>query len=226
MKMPLMLLIAASLLMSGANRLNLKAGPRLVPHPMARQGPVISTHANLPHLLMQFDSASVGDSHQVDLCAILEHEEATTWLCDDDKGCQETQQMFLCTDPSPEMTCVLQEGLIMEGKPVWACAPDSEGPELKHRSQQPTMRLTDEYGSPAGSDSEASDQGDPAEPDDGEPGAAPMLDSEAAAMRNDETEGDDKPYAFVQSGVKVANLHHIEPASNGGDAASRWQGGQ
>eukprot|EP00320_Phaeocystis_rex_P001696 CAMPEP_0119069722 /NCGR_PEP_ID=MMETSP1178-20130426/28287_1 /TAXON_ID=33656 /ORGANISM="unid sp, Strain CCMP2000" /LENGTH=118 /DNA_ID=CAMNT_0007051515 /DNA_START=61 /DNA_END=417 /DNA_ORIENTATION=+ len=71
-------------------------------------------------------------------CHILAHGDATAWLCDEDTTCVETQHMVLCTEPSPDMKCVLQEGLAIDGKPVWACAPiseSSESPTTAYRSQ-------------------------------------------------------------------------------------------
>ena len=69
-------------------------------------------------------------------CHILAHGDATTWLCDEEAAsCVETQQMVLCTEPNDGMHCVLQEGLAIEGKPVWACAPILESREAPQRSR-------------------------------------------------------------------------------------------
>ena len=53
-----------------------------------------------------------------------------SWLCDDDEVCVETTQMTLCTEHSedPDVKCVLQEGLYIDGKPVWASAPVVDPP--------------------------------------------------------------------------------------------------
>ena len=71
-------------------------------------------------------------------CHILAHGDATTWLCDDEAGsCVETQHMVLCTEPNDAMHCVLQEGLSIDGKPVWACAPvNLEGGESSRESSR------------------------------------------------------------------------------------------
>ena len=69
-------------------------------------------------------------------CHILAHGDATTWLCDDG-SCVETQHMVLCTEPNDAMHCVLQEGLSIDGKPVWACAPvNLEGGESSRESSR------------------------------------------------------------------------------------------
>ena len=70
--------------------------------------------------LQASSSSNVGESGAA--CHILAHGDATTWLCDDG-SCVETQHMVLCTEPNDAMRCVLQEGLSIDGKPVWACAP-------------------------------------------------------------------------------------------------------
>jgi len=208
MTVPLMLLIATRLMMSGANRLKLKVGSGLVPHPMAHQGPTIHTHANFPRLFMQFDPTSVGDRRQVGICHILEHEKVTMWLCNEEDVCQETRQMILCTQPSPEMTCVLQEDLFIEGKPVWACAPP----------------LSDKYGSPVESAFEESKQGGPAELADCDPEATRDGDPDGCVTNPEDEQGGAS--AATRSPVKMASLRHIEPASNKRDAASWWQGDQ
>jgi len=74
-------------------------------------------------------------------CHILAHADATTWLCDEATTCVETQQMVLCTEPNAAMQCVLQDGLAIDGKPVWACAPLSESPEAPQRSSRLHMSL-------------------------------------------------------------------------------------
>lgn len=234
MTVPLKLLMAARLMMSSASRINLKVESRLVPHPMVHNVPMIGTHASLPRLLMQFDSNSVGKRREIGLCEILEHEKATMWLCDKEDGqevCRETQRMFLRTEPSPEMTCVLQEGLFMEGKPVWACA------------ELPTTILADEYGSPAESTDEGSKQGGPAESTDAESergGPAEPAEDDAEATRDSELEDreasatrDSEPEAAgnqgrsnasTQSPVKTAGLRNMEPGFTKGDSAGWWQG--
>ena len=74
--------------------------------------------------LQASSSSNVGESGAA--CHILAHGDATTWLCDDD-SCVETQNMLLCTEPNDAMHCVLQEGLSIDGKPVWACTAPGGG---------------------------------------------------------------------------------------------------
>ena len=84
--------------------------------------------------LQASSSSNVGESGAA--CHILAHGDATTWLCDDG-SCVETQHMVLCTEPNDAMHCVLQEGLSIDGKPVWACAPvDLEGGESSRESSR------------------------------------------------------------------------------------------
>ena len=79
-------------------------------------------------------SSNVGESGAA--CHILAHGDATTWLCDD-SSCVETQHMVLCTEPNDAMHCVLQEGLSIDGKPVWACSPvNLEGGESSRGAPQ------------------------------------------------------------------------------------------
>jgi len=64
-------------------------------------------------------------------------------LCDE-KACIETPELVITTDPraEPDMHCVMQEGLSMGGKPVWACATDAAGPsEPRKRAPPPAMSL-------------------------------------------------------------------------------------
>ena len=84
--------------------------------------------------LQASSSSNVGESGAA--CHILAHGDATTWLCDDG-SCVETQHMVLCTEPNDAMHCVLQEGLSIDGKPVWACAPvNLEGGESSRESSR------------------------------------------------------------------------------------------
>ena len=84
--------------------------------------------------LQASSSSNVGESGAA--CHILAHGNATTWLCDDG-SCVETEHMVLCTEPIEGMHCVLQEGLSIDGKPVWACAPvNLEGGESSRESSR------------------------------------------------------------------------------------------
>ena len=84
--------------------------------------------------LQASSSSNVGESGAA--CHILAHGDATTWLCDDG-SCVETQHTVLCTEPHDAMHCVLQEGLSIDGKPVWACAPvNLEGGESSRESSR------------------------------------------------------------------------------------------
>jgi len=90
--------------------------------------------------LQASSSGSVGGSGAA--CHILAHGDATTWLCDEEAAsCVETQQMVLCTEPNDGMHCVLQDGLAIDGKPVWACAPNLESRESPQRSSRLHMSL-------------------------------------------------------------------------------------
>ena len=86
--------------------------------------------------LQASSSGNMGESGTA--CHILAHGDATTWLCDDEAGsCVETQHTVLCTEPNDAMHCVLQEGLSIDGKPVWACAPvNLEGGESSRESSR------------------------------------------------------------------------------------------
>ena len=74
-----------------------------------------------------FSAHSSGDA-----CHLLGNGESA-WLCDNNE-CIPTSHMTLCTDPSEQdgMRCVLQEGLLIEGQPVWACAPMEQPHEITH----------------------------------------------------------------------------------------------
>ena len=90
--------------------------------------------------LQASSSGNVGGSGGA--CHILAHGDASTWLCDEEAAsCVETQQMVLCTEPNDGMHCVLQDGLAIDGKPVWACAPSLESREAPQRSSRLHMSL-------------------------------------------------------------------------------------
>ena len=61
---------------------------------------------------------------------------------EDDEVCVETTQMTLCTEHSedPDVKCVLQEGLYIDGKPVWACAPVVDPPPIDTEQSLPSSR--------------------------------------------------------------------------------------
>ena len=67
-----------------------------------------------------------------------------SWLCDDDEVCVETTQMTLCTEHSedPDVKCVLQEGLYIDGKPVWACAPVVDPPPDARHGRSGEVRMS------------------------------------------------------------------------------------
>lgn len=65
-------------------------------------------------------------------------------LCDE-KVCVDTPELVITTDPStvPDMHCVLQEGLSMGGKPVWACGAEEHRPgeTAEERPSKPRKRV-------------------------------------------------------------------------------------
>lgn len=63
-------------------------------------------------------------------------------LCNEEV-CIETEEVVLCTEPRDQegMHCVLQEGLSIEGQPVWACAQVEPPTRRQVRAPPPSMLL-------------------------------------------------------------------------------------
>lgn len=78
--------------------------------------PHMGPHAEPPRL------AAPSAHEPSDECVALSDANELSYICDDEV-CTETH-VFLCTEPpgdSAAESCVLQDGLFMNGRQVWAC---------------------------------------------------------------------------------------------------------